>query len=51
MIFDKFKPTYFENTIDKIDFNNYKKYKLLVFDIDNTLVLHDEKATDECKKK
>lgn len=41
-----FLPTYSENTIYDIDFKKYysKGYKLLIFDIDNTLVLHDEAA-------
>ena len=47
-----FLSTYRENTVYDIDFVKYynKGYRLLIFDIDNTLVLHDQEVTDESKK-
>lgn len=46
-----FYPTYIENTIYDIDFQKYyyKGYRLLIFDIDNTLVLHDADANINIK--
>ena len=47
-----FLSTYRENTVYDIDFVKYynKGYRLLIFDIDNTLVIHDQEVTDESKK-
>ena len=47
-----FLSTYRENTVYDIDFVKYynKGYRLLIFDIDNTLVLHDQELTDKSKK-
>lgn len=48
----KFLSKYNEDTVYNIDFNKYynKGYKLLIFDIDNTLVLHDEPANENVKQ-
>ena len=49
-IFYKFKPTFFENDVYNINFEKYYKkgYRALIFDIDNTLVLHDQEIDDKC---
>lgn len=50
--FNNFKPTYFENTVYDIDFDKYYNlgFRAIIFDIDNTLVLHDVDIDDNCKK-
>lgn len=49
---ERFIPIIFENTVYEIDFDEYynKGYRAILFDIDNTLVLHDEECNEKCKK-
>ena len=46
-----FLPTYIENNIFKINFKHYYDlgFRYIIFDIDNTLVLHEQIATDNAK--
>lgn len=50
-MFDKFIPDIFEKTVYEIDFEKYLKkgYRAIIFDIDNTLVLHDAECNTQCK--
>lgn len=50
-MFEKFIPSFFEKTVYEIDFKKYYDigFRGILFDIDNTLVLHDEPVTNECK--
>lgn len=46
-----FYPKEYINSVYEHDFSYYADYgfRVILFDIDNTLVLHDDKATDLCK--
>lgn len=50
-MFDKFIPDIFEKTVYEIDFEKYhdKGFRAIIFDIDNTLVLHDAECNEKCK--
>ena len=49
-MFDKYIPDIFEKTVYEIDFEKYYKkgYRAIIFDIDNTLVLHDAECNKKC---
>ena len=50
-MFDKFIPDIFEKTVYDIDFKKYYAdgFRGIIFDIDNTLVLHDAECNNQCK--
>ena len=50
-MFDKFIPDIFEKTVYDIDFKKYYTdgFRGIIFDIDNTLVLHDAECNNQCK--
>lgn len=50
-MFEKFFPKEYIESVYKHDFSIYANYgfRVILFDIDNTLTLHDEKATDISK--
>lgn len=50
-MFDKFIPDIIESKVYEIDFNKYynEGFRGIIFDIDNTLVLHDAECNDQCK--
>ena len=51
-MFAKYIPDIFENKVYEIDFKKYynEGFRALIFDIDNTLVLHDAECNEQCKK-
>ena len=50
-MFDNFIPDIFEKTVYDINFIKYynEGFRGIIFDIDNTLVLHNEPCTENCK--
>lgn len=51
MIFDKLIPTYVAESAYNIDYKDFysKGFRAIIFDIDNTLVLHDRKANESAE--
>ncbi|MCQ2609783.1 MAG: HAD-IIIA family hydrolase [Lachnospiraceae bacterium] len=51
MIFDDLIPTYIAESTYNIDYKDFyeKGFRAIIFDIDNTLVLHDRKANESAE--
>lgn len=51
MIFDFLMPTYIAESAYNIDYKDFynKGFRAIIFDIDNTLVLHDKKANESAE--